>query len=177
MAKVLTQAYLWYLFDYNPKTGSLVWKNPTSYRAKVGGEVGSVSKHKTKSYRDTQIHGRKIPVTHIIWKMVYGRWPRKFIDHRDGVTFGIGNRIKNLREATNAQNMQNGSTRVNNKAGLKGVHRRPETGKYRACISVDARTIWLGQTQTAEEAARLYDAAAKKHFGRFARLNFPEVSP
>lgn len=171
-AKRLTQAYLWHLFDYNPKTGRLVWKNPLPPRGKAGREPGWM----TVGYRQVSINQRRFPLTHIIWKMMYGKWPTRFIDHKDGVTSGRGNRIKNLREATNQQNMRNGSRRVTNKAGFKGVHRRPETGKYRACLTVDARTIWLGQTETAEESALRYDAAAKKHFGRFARLNFPKAA-
>lgn len=173
MPQVLTTQYLWHLFDYNPKTGLLVWKNPLPPWGRLGNEPGWLDNN---GYRVVSIKQRRFPATHLIWKMVYGRWPNRFVDHRDGVKNGIGNRIKNLRLATNQQNMRNGARRSHNKSGFKGVHRRPETGKYRACLTVGARTIWLGQTQTAEQAALLYDAAAKKHFGRFARLNFPRAA-
>lgn len=170
MARRITQTYLCYLFSYNRRTGLLVWKNPLPPRGKVGVEPGWVD---ADGYRIVSIHGRRFPATHIIWKMVFGHWPRRFVDHKDGIKSGHGNRLNNLRLATNQQNMRNGARLVTNRAGFKGIHRRPETGMYRVCLTVDGRTIWLGQFHTAEEAAIAYDNAAKMEFGRFARLNFP----
>jgi hypothetical protein len=36
----------------------------------------------------------------------------------------------------------------------------------------NGKKIWVGRFKTQIEAARAYDAAAKKYHGEFARLNF-----
>ncbi|MBT2232198.1 HNH endonuclease [Nonomuraea sp. NEAU-A123] len=86
----------------------------------------------------------------------------------------LDNRRENLRPATRTQNARNrwgwGQT------GYKGVRARGPrgAGPYEAAIYVDKKRIYLGRLKTAEEAARLYDAAAKERFGEFAALNFDD---
>jgi len=41
-------------------------------------------------------------------------------------------------------------------------------------IMVDGSDLQVGNFTSVEAAARAYDRAARKHFGEFARLNFPE---
>lgn len=121
------------------------------------------------NYAQTRIDGRAIRM-HVLLMGTKG------VDHRDGD--GLNNVRANLRFATARQNAQN--RRVdgkNNTTGFKGVIRRPDRpGKFRARIVVYGRTHYLGDYNTAEAAAHAYDAAAKEHFGEFARLNFPDGS-
>lgn len=90
------------------------------------------------------------------------------VDHRDGN--GLNNQRFNLRLCTHRENMRNRSVNKNNRNGFKGVTRVGK--KFRARIEVHKENIHLGYFPTLEEAARVYDDAAKKYFGEFARTNF-----
>ncbi len=95
----------------------------------------------------------------------------KFVDHINGNT--LDNRKDNLRLVTHTENLRNSKLNKRNTTGYKGV-RRTKSGFY-ARINVSGREISLGGFPTLERAARAYDTAAIIHFGKYARLNFPEV--
>lgn len=96
--------------------------------------------------------------------------PKVEIDHRDHN--GLNNTDENLRACTRAQNFWNKGITKRNSTGFKGVSRFAATGKFRAQISTNKKTIHLGYFDTAEAAAREYDRAAKQLHGEFAYLNF-----
>jgi len=93
------------------------------------------------------------------------------VDHISGDIFD--NRRSNLRLCNKQQNKRNEKIRKDNKSGYKGVTWHRECKKYMASIRANGRTQYLGVFYTSVEAAIAYDNAAKKIFGEFARLNFP----
>lgn len=92
------------------------------------------------------------------------------VDHID--TNGLNNTRDNLRLCTRGENACNRNMQKNNKSGYKGVFKVQKTGKYRASIRYNRKTIYLGTFPNPEQAAQAYDEAAKKYFGVFARPNF-----
>jgi len=93
------------------------------------------------------------------------------VDHRNHDT--LDNRRENLRLCTRAQNNANKKTK---RGKLKGVSFRADQPRkpFQSVIRSNGKLHHLGYYATEEEAARAYDAAAKKHFGEFAYLNFKE---
>lgn len=95
------------------------------------------------------------------------------IDHRNRSR--LDNRRENLRTATNSQNQYNKSkTKRKTSSIYKGVTYVKSIGKWRAQIMVNRKNIALGEYDDEIDSAKAYDKAARKYFGEFARLNFPD---
>jgi hypothetical protein len=86
---------------------------------------------------------------------------------------GLDNRHANLRLATVAQNAANSRPRKS-RAGLKGVTFAKGKNRWRASIVANGSRIHLGYFRDPRDAAKAYDAAAKKYFGEFAYLNLSQ---
>ena len=95
------------------------------------------------------------------------------VDHRNHDT--LDNRSSNLRLATHSQNTCN---KQNKRAGCSSQYRGVSFDRKRKYWNVqvvlEGKYVFFGRYKSEIEAARAYDAAAKKYHGEFARLNFPE---
>ena len=97
------------------------------------------------------------------------------VDHKN--RDGLDNRRENLRIATHSQNECNKLQKKNTSSQFMGVSFDKHRGKWSSSIGFELKKIWLGRFDSEIDAAKAYDATAKKYFGEFARFNFPEESP
>jgi hypothetical protein len=92
--------------------------------------------------------------------------PGMEVDHRNRNT--LDNRRANLRICTTAQNQRNRPKQKNNSSGHKGVDFQKRGKSYRARITADKKTFYLGNFEKADEAGAAYKKAAKVHHREFA---------
>lgn len=92
------------------------------------------------------------------------------IDHID--MDGLNNTRSNLRECTNQENCMNQRNKKNTSSKYKGVSLVKVSGRYKAAIGFNYKTIYLGSFDSEVEAAKAYDCKASEIFGEYARLNF-----
>ncbi len=125
-----------------------------------------------RSVRGSNIYARRL------WKEE-GRWRPQYmhslltgwdlVDHID--RDGLNNTRANLRYATKANNIHN-SRPTRGVSRFKGVSATRD--RWKAQIVAKGVHYHLGHHDTQEQAARAYDEAAARLFGRFAYLNFPK---
>lgn len=98
------------------------------------------------------------------------------VDHINGNTFD--NRRVNLRLCNNAENIRNSKKSNGKTSEFKGVSFQKERRKWIVGIRIPCeigrgKSISIGRFSDEVHAAKMYDKAATKYFGAFARLNFP----
>lgn len=91
------------------------------------------------------------------------------VDHINGNP--LDNRKSNLRIVTQKQNTRNSKMKNTNTSGYKGVYWYKRSKKWCTHIHVDGKTINLGYFDDKNDAAKVYNEAAIKYFGEFAKLN------
>lgn len=153
------------LVRYDRETGKFYWLvGGKSFKA--GDEAGH--RNKANPYVRIGFKGKSYYAQILAWLYVTGQWPEREIDHKD--THHHDNSWDNLRLATHTQNAYNKHKAARNRSGYKGVIKF--RNRFTAKITVEKTIIQLGLFDTARDAALAYDAAAKRHFGNFARTNF-----
>ena len=145
------------LFNY--VDGELIWKVDKG-RAKIGMKAHTNS----TGYKTFKLNGKQHLEHRLIWAWHYGDNVPNVIDHINGDF--LDNRIENLREATQAQNMYNRKLGSNNKSGVKGVYRG--RNKWRAQITVDGRIKYLGSYDSLSEAESVVCKARNELHCNFA---------
>jgi hypothetical protein len=94
------------------------------------------------------------------------------VDHINGDP--LDNRRGNLRVCGRVQNANNRSKQANNTTGYKGVSLDSRVGRFVVRIKDrSGRYKYIGEYETAKDAAHVYDFAAQLFHGQFAKLNFP----
>ncbi len=155
----LTAEYLRSVLHYEPETGIFTWKVRTANRVKVGDVAGCPD---GRGYLQIRVQSRKYQAHRLAWLYVYGEWPKDQLDHINRIR--TDNRISNLREVTNKQNLQNAGKRSNNTSGHSGVRWYRQSSKWVACITHNYKRIHLGFFATIEEAIAARKAAEKLYW-------------
>ena len=132
---------------------------------KISGYNWSVSEVGVNSYAAS----RPKEGTVYMHRVIIGAQKGQEVDHINGN--GLDNRKANLRFCTRSQNNQNQRKRPNLTSKYKGVSRHKNAKKWQVHIKGEHRQIWLGNFDTEQEAACVYNNAAIEIFGEFARLN------
>lgn len=172
---VLTQARLRQLFNYEPLSGSLVWRERPEAEFKTGLAYASfVSRCQRKEaghlcsdgYRAVVIGRQRYLAHKLIWLLVHGEWPEYplfEIDHINGDR--ADNRLVNLRKVSKSGNQRNAGRRKNNTSGVHGVNwkadKRNGKGRWVARIWNGPRHVSLGTFDTLHEAQIARKAAER----------------
>lgn len=156
------------VLDYDPSTGIVTRKFKTR-KSKAGTPVGASSDY-GRMVACLKLDGvwRMYKVHHLAWVIFYGEWPLMDVDHED--TNPANNRIKNLRLATDSQNLGNSRTPITNKSGKKGVSWHAGGKKWQAHVRIEGVNQYLGLFDTVDAAHAAYRRAATQGRGQFARF-------
>lgn len=139
---------------YDLSTGGFRWlERKQGRRARVGSVKRDGIRIKI-DYRGYQAHV-------LAWAWVTGEWPEGEIDHINNNPFD--NRWSNLRPATRQQQTWNRSKRKGTLHKQFGIFRTAE-GRWSARIQQE----FLGNFDTADEAAAAYRQAAIERYGSYA---------
>lgn len=157
---MLTATQLRELLIYNRKTGEFTW-----VKRRQGVTIGPAGRIRSDGYLIISVLGTEYYGHRLAWLYVKGEWPLEELDHRNRIR--SDNRWKNLRPATTAQNNLNQGIRKDCKSGYRGVCWNPRSKKWRATISANKKQIHLGLFENVLDAAKAYQAAARKLHGEF----------
>ena len=140
------------LFVYDRETGIIKWRKRTSNRQRKNLVAGSTN-FNGDGYTRIQFNGRRYLAHRIAMLLSYGFCGDETeVDHFNHIR--DDNRLVNLRFVTSTGNHRNLSIRNDNTSGIMGVNYHKARRKYRARITVDGVTIYLGIFSTLEEAAK-----------------------
>lgn len=120
-------------------------------------------------YYQTRFCGKLIKMHTLVMFLKKNKNPKgkEQIDHKNHITYD--NRIDNLRIVNNSINSHN-RKKTFGSSFYKGVHRFGN--KWRSTIKHNGKTHHVGYFLEERDAAKAYDAAARKFFGEYASTNF-----
>lgn len=138
---MICKEYAHELFEY--RDGKLYWKI-NKFKVTKGKEAGCI---KAKGYKYVGIDSRQYRVHRVIFLMHHGYVP-PIIDHKDNDR--LNNKIENLQEISNSENLLKAPLRKGNSTGIKCLQKRGN--KYILRSTTKYGSIHLGTFKTLEGA-------------------------
>jgi hypothetical protein len=140
------------LLRYEPETGKLFWRQrpPEMFKGRDKGQAWNTRWADKEAFTSTDSRGYKIgtflyhnlKAHRVIIAMLTGQWPPVHVDHDNGNRGD--NRPGNIGPASVAQNCRNQALKGHNTSGVSGVNFNKKTGKWRAQIGDQGKTLYLG---------------------------------
>lgn len=158
----LSQTQLKKYLSYDSTTGIFKWHKSGTGR-KPNLSAGCIEPN---GYISLILFYNKFMAHRLAWLYVYGKFPKKFIDHVDGNP--SNNAIVNLREASRSENAMNMRPFKNSTSKFKGVSWSNKFNKWIACIVRNKERYFLGVFDSELEAAKVYKKKEIELFGEFA---------
>lgn len=154
--------------SYDPKTGIFTWKKKRKgvTNRGIAGTVNSCG------YIIITYKGNKILAHRLAYLITYKVLP-KSLDHIDRDK--TNNKISNLRECTQSENMINRGLNKNNTSGYKGVTWDKSRGMWSATIKYNYKIINLGRFNCKHQAARVYNTASRMYHGQLGYTNIINI--
>lgn len=149
------------IISYDPESGDLKYLQSRG-PVKSGSVIKRVS---NRGYITVKILGKTYQAHRVAWLIHYGEWPVT-IDHinRDRTD----NRLVNLRNATQQQNMCNVPRKINNTSGVRGVSWKSQSRKWQVEVKADGKRYYLGSYADIEFAELVASEGRVKLHKEFA---------
>lgn len=156
------------ILRYDPETGKLFWlfRDRSFFNSERHWKQWNTAHANKEAFTAgggsmLHRHGKIFNVLYyahlVAWAIHHGEWPTDNIDHIDGVE--CGNKISNLRLASQQVNMQNKRQYASNSSGVSGVSWHKKHKKWQAYITINKKRIHLGFFSDLEEAKNVRLAA------------------
>jgi hypothetical protein len=139
-------------YKYDEKTGNFYWAiKPKNGNKSIGDLAGSID---SNGYLTLRVFNKIIKAHRLAWAFCYGNFPNKVIDHINHIK--TDNRIHNLRDVSNAENLHNPrGSQINNKLNLLNI--RKKQNKYVVQINKAQKRFHIGVYKTINDALRARD--------------------
>lgn len=151
--------------------GYLYWKQDRgNCKAKRGDKTGFL--RPKDGYVTVRLNGKTVSAHRVVFLLHY-RYLPEFVDHINGIRHD--NRPENLRPASRSENGRNRRPSKTGTSKYLGVCWHKQNRTWVAQIRINGKSRHLGFFTEELDAAKAYDAAARRLNIPFANLNFPEV--
>ena len=153
----LTQERVKEVLNYDEDTGIFTWRKRIGVHCVIGREAG----YKSDGYIRIQIDKTGYCAHRVAWLYAYGKLPDGQIDHINHIR--DDNRLSNLRDVSQQENLKNIRKVDRNTSGYTGVTWNKRDKRWNAFIRADGKRIHLGNFKGKMEAVKARELGETKY--------------